>query len=299
MYKIYRKIKNNLLIYKNDIKTKGLYCSILLRLHKLPLPKFVLIPLINFLKPNYIMTGGFKLYLDKSDNTVSEKLLADKIWEEYESKLFKENINSGDIIIDIGAHIGYYTLIASTQAGKNGKVYAFEPDPRNFELLKKNVSINRCDNVILINKAVTTKGGNIKLYLNKQNTGDHRTYDSQDNRESIFIESVSLDDYFKNIKKINLIKIDIQGAELKALKGALNLISKNKNLKLFTEFWPMGLKLNQSSAKEYLKLLAKYSFKLLQISEETNKLTPVNSKQLLKLYPAAKTNYTNLFCIRN
>ena len=76
-----------------------------------------MIPLINILRPNFTLIDNFKLYIDKSDRIVSEKLLVYKKWEEYETKIFKENLKTGDTVLDIGAHIGYYTLIASNKVG--------------------------------------------------------------------------------------------------------------------------------------------------------------------------------------
>ena len=163
-------------------------------------------------------------------------------------------------------------------------------------MLKKNISENGCSNVALINSAVTLKGGQIKLFLNKENKGDHRAYDSKDGRESISINSMKLDEYFKNNKKVDVIKMDIQGGEFKALKGGLNLLSHNKRIKIFSEFWPMGLRLNNDSPKEYLNLLIKNKFKIFQISEEKEKLIPVKTIQLLSLFSKDDSRDTNLFC---
>lgn len=298
--RIYKKIKSNLRIYKKDIRTKGLYYSIIHRLYKIPLLKPILTPIVNYLKPNYILVENQKLYIDKFDTTISEKLVLSKKWEDFETELFKKNINEGDIVLDLGAHIGYYTLIASKIVREKGKVYAFEPDPKNFQLLQKSVAANGIKNVVLINKAVNEKSGEVRLFLNQDNTGDHRIYDSKDQRKSIVVKTTSLDDFFKDFgDKISLIKMDIQGAELEALKGSLSLIRNNAHIKIFTEFWPMGLKLNHTGAKEYLKFLAKYKFNFYQINEDTKKLTPVTSRELLELFPPNNPNYTNLLCIKN
>lgn len=297
MQKAINKIKSNLFIYKQDLKTKGLYYSIVHRLYKIPTVKQYFSPIVNSLKPNYIFLEKHKIYIDKSDLVISENLLFSNNWEEYETKLFKKNIKKGDTILDIGAHIGYYTLIAANLVGRKGKVYAFEPDPKNFKLLEKNVKENKYKNVILVNKAVTRSNGKIKLFLSKENTGDHRIYSSDDQRENISIESIYLDDFFKNQNiKINLIKMDIQGAELEALKGGVKTLKKNPNVKIFTEFWPSGLKLNQGSAEEYLKLLASFSLNFYKINEEKEKLTAVTLKDLLKDSFSGEKDYINLFC---
>lgn len=296
--RLFQKVRSNIKIYKEDLKTKGLYYSIIHRLYKLPFFKSVFSPVINYFKPEFILLGNQKLYIDKQDLIVSEKLLYSKEWEEYETKMFIKSLKKGQVLLDIGAHIGYYTLLGSKFIGKKGKVYAFEPDPKNFQILQKNVKENNCSNVILINKAVCDRSGKIKLYLNKENTGDHRTYNSKDGRKSIDIDSISLDEYFSANQKVDVIKIDIQGGEFKALKGASQLLKRNNHIKIFTEFWPYGLSLGKSNPKDYLKLLTKNQFKAYQISENIKGLIPFNPKQFQSSI-FDKENYINLLCIKN
>jgi FkbM family methyltransferase len=304
MNKISKKIKSNLKIYKNDLKTKGLFYSVVHRLYKIPGVKSALLPTVNYLKPDYITIMNQKLYIDKFDTTVSEKMVVYKNWEDFETKVFMKTLHPGDVVIDIGAHIGYYTLIAAKIVGNAGKVFAFEPNERNFKLLQKNVKENGYKNVVLINKAVTKKSGSIKLYINNQNTGDHRIYDSQDNRKAVTVQTISLNDFFKNknnlpfMKKVSLIKMDIQGSEVEALKGGLDLLKNNSQIKLITEFWPFGMNLNKTSAKEFLNLLETYKFKFYEINEKNNTLKLTQSQDVLKKYPETSDDYTNLLCTK-
>lgn len=298
--KIHHKFINNLRIYKYDIKTKGLYWSVVHRIYKFPYLRFVLTPLINFFKPDYLMIQGHKLYIDKQDEVVSQELIQSRKWEEYETELFKKNIKKGDTILDIGAHIGYYTLLAARLVGDKGKVYAFEPAPRNFELLKKNIKENGYSNVVLINKAVADMDGESKLFLNNENTGDHRIYNPQDQRKFIKIQTVMLDSFFKNKStKVDFIKIDVQGSEVRAFKGAVSLIKENRNIKILTEFWPKGLKLSGSSALEYASFLEKNRFQIYDIDEAEKTIKLINIKSLLKPPENEAHDFRNLFCTRN
>lgn len=255
--------------------------------------------IISHLKPNYVQVHDHKMFLDSKD---SLSLSITGIHEPFETELVKKEIRKGDVVLDIGANIGYYTLIFAKLVGEEGKVFTFEPDPDNFALLKKNVKINGYQNVILVQKAVSNKTAMIRLYLSEDNKGDHRIYDSHDGRKSIKIEATRLDDYFTNYNgRINFIKIDIQGAESGALQGMSNLLKNNKSVKIVTEFWPIGLKRFGTNPKEYLKLLIKYCFKLYHIAEQEKKIEPVNialsySKILDKYYPDG--NFTDLFCIK-
>ena len=86
------------------------------------------------MKSNFAIVQGHKMFLDSED---SLNLSINGIYEENETALIKKEIEQGNIVLDIGANIGYYTLIVAKLVGKNGKVFAFEPDPTNFALLKK------------------------------------------------------------------------------------------------------------------------------------------------------------------
>lgn len=193
-----------------------------------------------------------------------------------------------------------YTLIFASLAGENGKVFAFEPDPQNFLLLRKNVEINGYKNVILINKAVANNNGKLKLYLCDENKGDHGIYDSHDGRDSVEIESVRLDDYFKDHGgKIDLIKMDIQGSEGGAVAGMSDLLNKNDNVKILTEFWPAGLTRSGTKPEEYLSSILKRGYKLFEINKKDKRLDPADVSKLLEIYTIEKDNYTNLLCLKN
>ena len=104
--------------------------------------------------------------------------------------------------------------------GPQGHVFAFEPDPLNFALLKLNVRQNGYSDVTLVPKAVAARSERRQLFRNLANRGDHRIYASSDGRESVDIETVALDEFFAgDPRPIDFIKMDIQGAEGEALAG--------------------------------------------------------------------------------
>ena len=250
-------------------------------------------------KPNRVRTNGFAMYLDRHDMVISPILLRDKIWEPFETEVFMREVKYGDVVLDIGANMGYYTLLASKIIGNNAKIYAFEPDPGNFSLLKKNMKANNIKNVVLEQKAVSNETGKIKLYSCSDNKGDHRIYDSHDGRRALDIRAVSMDDYFKDYKGvINFIKMDIQGAEIGALQGMQALLAKNKPLKMITEYWPNGLRRFGADHEGYLKMILACGFEMFEISEENKTLESTTIPRLLETYTVGKDNFTNLLCIR-
>ena len=105
-------------------------------------------------RSDYAEIDGHKIWLDKGDS-LYVSLLGE--WESKEKKVFEKNISKGDIVVDVGAHIGTHTLTFARIVGDKGTVFAFEPDPRNFEILRKNIKINNYQNVTLVNKVVSDK----------------------------------------------------------------------------------------------------------------------------------------------
>ena len=164
----------------------------------------------NF-KLKVIEIDGNKIFLDKDD---SLRLSINQIWEPTETELVKKEVKKGYTVIDIGANIGYYTLLFAKLVGKEGKVYAFEPEPNNLDLLKKNIEVNNYKNVIIEQKAVSDTTKSVNLFTAKQGIGEHRINFSWFGNNGIEVEAIKLDDYIN--EKIDFIKIDIEGAEYNA-----------------------------------------------------------------------------------
>ena len=155
--------------------------------------------------------------------------------------------------IDVGANIGKYTLILGNRLKDMGKVISIEPEKRNFSVLKKNVKINKLNNIILENVALSNKNGVIKLYLSK-GAGRHSIKKVTGNKT--FVQGIKLDDLIKKYKitDVNLIKIDVETAEVEVLEGAMKTIKKNSP-KMIIEI------LSNENLKKIKDLIPEYNFK--------------------------------------
>src|SRR5664279_1756690 len=102
-----------------------------------------------------IQVFGKRMYVDLRDSAVSTNLFVNHVWEPEETNVILGLLHEGDVFVDVGANIGYFTLLASHAVGRTGKVFAFEPGPGNVRLLRKNVEANQCGNVWVEEKAVT------------------------------------------------------------------------------------------------------------------------------------------------
>jgi len=144
-------------------------------------------------------------------------------YELEKQKLFYQMVPVGGVVFDIGAHVGFYTLLSVEKVGSRGKVVSFEPLPRNLEILKKHLKMNHCDTrVTLIEDAVAKKNGSKFFEVSPLSAGGHLN-----DNEGLKIQTVSLDELFFNelVPQPDLIKMDIEGGEFDALLGANKLLS--------------------------------------------------------------------------
>ncbi len=162
-----------------------------------------------------------------------------KIQDKSVINLFNTLVKPGDVIIDAGANIGFYSSMFCNLVGESGKVYSFEPDNKNFKKLTK--AVEQFKNCELINAAISQNSGVLKFYTSHRLNVDHRTIEPEEYDSVEEVKCFALDDYFKIGKKIDFVKMDIQGAELDALNGMKRLLTENPDVKVISEFWPYGI----------------------------------------------------------
>ena len=246
---------------------------------------------------------GLRMYLDPTDTVVTRIIATHGKWEADETALFLRTVKPGDTIVDAGANVGYYTVIGSRLVGDQGKVYAFEPDPTNFELLRKNVQLNRLTNVVLERKALSNRKGTVKLFIADENKGDHRIYQPVgESRLSVDVEAVRLDEYFQDHKRgIDFIKIDTQGAEGVILEGMTGLLERRTDAPtIFMEFWPHALEQLGSDPGTVVSRLQSSNYKFYEIRERLGKqLRALDPADLLAaLAPGGPDSQTDLMLLR-
>lgn len=242
-----------------------------------------------------VRINNFIIYTDPGDTV---NLLQNREYEEGETNLFKKIIKPGWNVIDCGAHIGYHTLEFSRLVGKTGKVYAFEPAPITFYFLKKNIEVNRLsENVSCFNVAVSDKSGKSELVIADENgvpIGAAGYHLGSKGKKRITVDVAALDDViYKLGQKINFIKIDVEGYEIKTLNG-MNKILIDYNPILFIEYHPKMQSLACEKPENLLNYLLDKGYKLYdaKLKKETNKI------ELMKIYTEELNNHTNLLCTK-
>lgn len=204
--------------------------------------------------PDGVTRLPFKVHADTSD-PVSQSIASSGIWESFESELVWKGLRRGDCFIDIGANIGYFSVLAATRVGGEGRVIAFEPEHNNHALLKDNAALNAHSQYTLHAVAASDADGEGQLFLNPENLGDHQIY-ATDDRAVQTISLRPIDALLEPQTKIDLIKIDVQGAEQKAMAGFAQGLAHNAgHLLLLLEFWPRGLARAGGDAHQLLQMM--------------------------------------------
>lgn len=224
-----------------------------------------------------ISVNSQTLFAHTFDRLIALFLLKLGFLEKREIDFFKKTIKKGWIVLDIGANIGYPSLLFSKLVGERGRVIAFEPDKNNLEMFRKNIKVNNCKNIVVVPMAVSDRTGVGTLYISDSHSGDHRIYNLfHEKRETQNIKTISLDDYFNSENKIDFIQMDVQGAEELVFKGMKRLLNNNKNINILLEFWPEGLRKIGSSPYNFLQMIKNFGFELRYIDEGSGKLIKIS-----------------------
>lgn len=219
-------------------------------------------------------------------------------------------LQKGDVYIDVGANIGFNVVFAAKLVGPTGKVYAFEPDEKNFELLKYNIELNELTNVVLIQKAVMEETKIGTLMKSKNNFGDHRVdVIEKDHYIGGSINCISLDSFFETVQydeltKIKLIKIDAQGSDVKVLQGGKSFFRKHRP-HIIVEFCPSFLRAAGNSPFDVFSFIERYNYiphKMnLQnaIKNNVSIITPINIQDIVQLTSElySTNNHEDLFLL--
>ncbi|HAF03380.1 MAG TPA: FkbM family methyltransferase [Blastocatellia bacterium] len=180
-----------------------------------------------------------------------------------ERHLIASHLCEGSVVVDAGANIGIYSQFFSKCVEPGGAVHSFEPSPENFAHLRE--ALSDFPYVHLNQLAVSDKTGESLLYVSDELNVDHRAYPPADgSRDTIVIRAVALDDYFAPGERVDLIKMDIQGYELHALRGSERVIRENRRIKLLLELWPYGLRQAGVDWKDVVQMLERHGMSIQQ-----------------------------------
>jgi FkbM family methyltransferase len=196
---------------------------------------------------------------------LSPAAYSDFVFGTYESicaQKLAENVKQGAICVDVGANLGYFSILMSRLVGETGQVIAFEPMPDTFEILCKNVSLNQLTNTKTVRGAVSNESASVQLFTEPSvalsKTASMIAYRLEGARQATQVPALRLDDYFAGEKRLpDLIKMDVEGAEGAVLKGARETITRGQPL-LMVEIHAWG----SPESQQILDLLAEFEYEV-------------------------------------
>ena len=192
------------------------------------------------------------------DQHVSRRIREDGIWEPYETSLLLRFLHPGDVFVDVGANIGYFSVLAASVVGEQGAVFAFEPDPNNYRLLCANAELNGfAGNIVAVEAALSDTAGEGRLFLSEDNLGDHQVYVGDEDRNSVPIVLQRGSDYLaRRIEQLDLLKIDTQGSEFQVIEGLMPLlVGLESKPRIIVELTPHSLRQAGASGRALMELL--------------------------------------------
>lgn len=251
--------------------------------------------LISMLVPQPVLLnlGEFKMYVRLDDWAVGARIAVRRAYEEHVTRVIRTFLRPGVVVLDIGANVGYYTLLSAARISDTGKVIAFEPSSDNCALLRMSVRRNNFNNVVVHTKAVASKNGYVGFGGRDGSNGGVSL--SINTSHPTQVEAVALDTFLQDESKIDLIKMDIEGAEGLALNGMKQLLQRHHPV-ILSEFSPDALRaLSGISPEDYLNGLRALGYELRVISNGgVTNLPSQTNDEIMTIYAERGSDHLDL-----
>jgi FkbM family methyltransferase len=202
--------------------------------------------------------------------------------EEYFRSIIKEGMN----VVDIGANLGIYTLHALS-AGCY--VYSYEPTPKIYNILLDNIGINGFEptgRATVYNLAVSDSMGKVEFTVYENRNGHNTFFPTSNDDNKITVNTVCLDQHLAHLDHIDVVKIDVEGAEPLVFKGMKEIITNNPGIQIIMEFAPSHLLRGGNDPQSFLEIIHATGLIIHLIDEQTGKISEINDEQLCKTYSA-------------
>lgn len=211
-----------------------------------------------------------------------------------ERRFFENAVSPGQLVVDVGANQGVFTLLFSRLVGPSGGVLSIEPEPALFAALDRNCRLNDANNVTRLQAAAGEKRSPGVLHCSRFNSGDNRLTDSLSG-PAVPVEIVPVDEILP-AEQVSLVKIDVQGYELNVLRGMRAVIDRSPAIKVLFECWPAGLRHAGYTRGDLLDFFLSRRFSLFELSgAEVRKLS---GQEVTRLTKTSDGSWSNLLAAR-
>jgi FkbM family methyltransferase len=247
----------------------------------------------------YVAVDGIEVALDRADLSVSGSIINDGFWEPHIEHVLRRFLAPGSVFIDIGANVGWHTALASSVVGVDGRVYAIEPNPDNARLIAHTIERNGLSNVHLFPIALGESTGYASFRSAIGSNGGFLNHDERDSLDPnvTIVPTMRFDDLA--IPRVDIIKIDVEGAEPIVLRGATEAIERDHPVIVFEFSCEMTERVGGVAPRDHLKMFELHGYALSLIERPTGSLVPVDDVDLLLDEWGDRTRIEDLVALRS
>ena len=236
----------------------------------------------------------FKLYASEDDTFIGNVIIRTGSYEPHVTRVFEEYLKPGWGVLDIGANIGYFSMLAASLVGPTGWVQSWEPSPGNVKMLYASQTLNQFDNIEIVQAAACDKSEVLRYFhsASNGNVAEVANILPEDILSSETVMGLRIDDFVPDDRQVSFVKIDVEGYEAKALRGALATLRRCRPI-VVSEFSPNSLQhASGVSGREYLDFFVKLDYELAVVSE--NAVTPGDVNAILSHYERSGTDHIDV-----
>lgn len=239
---------------------------------------------------------GASLLVIDDDRSIDSVLFSEGRWKEYhEDEALTSIIKPGDTVLDVGANVGYHTLLASRLVGPEGLVIACEPEPTNLSVLGENVHRNEALNVLMLPIGLGAKVEERSFFVSSTNKGRHSLFSENTpnaTRRSIVVTTIDkLIALLPSGRQPDVIKLDVEGAEGLVLAGGRQFL-ENAHPKIWMEFWPVGIQASSVDPLTLLQDMERFGYRV-QLCDTDVPLHDSNTKEVMEYLEKKPTPSTH------
>jgi FkbM family methyltransferase len=240
---------------------------------------------------------GFRMYGSTRHQRYLGRLRTGRV-EPFTARLFREAIRPGMFVADVGAYLGHFTLLAARELNGAGSVLSFECNPANYRFLLHNIRLNGlADRVVASSCAVADELARLPFRARGGDLSTGSLLARHDSREAVDVPTTTLDHALGG-RPLDVLKMDIEGGEVRALDGMARTLATSPDLMILVECNPSALAAVGASAAELLDRLAFAGFSVREIDEKAETLRSLGEKLRIEGAEDDRKHYVNLYCTR-
>jgi FkbM family methyltransferase len=246
---------------------------------------YIFAPFLHGAKHTFVARTQFGVAISGDlEDVIQRYIYYFGVWEPNLTEFLRTRLREGDVFVDVGANIGYFTLQASTLVGRTGRVIAIEASPTIFRKLQANLERNHVQNVDALNVAACDHNGSVQVYLARpSNLGKTNILANEGSRYEGDVAASSLDMLLSpaQVARIRLLKIDVEGAEWLVVDGMRNLLRQARpNLEVVVELRPQVLRQYGKDVDDFVGLFAELGYKPYRLENDYSALSHMSRGNL-------------------